>query len=231
MCGRFTLVSSEEQIAAILPQLIFDFEFRPRYNIAPTQDIPAILNSDPGRVQAVHWGLIPHWAKDRAIDSRMINARAETLAEKNAFRRPLRSQRCLVLADGFYEWRTVPGQKQRQPMYIRLAGGRPFAFAGLWDTWHDPAGDAITSATLITTAPNGLIATIHDRMPAILAEDEFAAWLAPGECKAAEVLPLLRPYPADAMQMFAVSTRVNRPGFDDPSCIVPTGERGLFDAG
>jgi putative SOS response-associated peptidase YedK len=229
MCGRFSLTSSEEQIAAILPELIFDFEVQPRYNIAPTQDIPAVLNTNATHVQLVHWGLVPHWAKDRAIGSRMINARAESLAEKNSFRRPLRKQRCIVLADGFYEWQTVPGQKQRQPMYIRLHGGRPFAFAGLWDAWRSPEGEALVSATLITTPPNTLIAPIHDRMPAILPQEHFAAWLSPEEREPEDVLPLLAPFPATAMEAYAVSTRVNRPGIDDRGCISPSTERGLFD--
>ena len=221
MCGRFTLRSSQDEIAAALPGLVFERPCEPRYNIAPTQDIAAVLNDSTRRVCYIRWGLIPSWAKDPSIGNRMINARGETISEKPSFKRPLRLQRCLILADGFYEWKRVPGQKTKTPMYIRLKSGLPFAFAGLWDRWRDPDGAAVTTGTIITTTPNGLLAEIHNRMPVILAPDRYDLWLAQEEAPAERLLRCLRPYPAEEMEAHAVSPRVNKPVFDDPSCITP----------
>jgi putative SOS response-associated peptidase YedK len=228
MCGRFTLTSSEEQIAAVLPDLVFDFDVQPRYNIAPTQPVPTVLNVEPKRVQAAHWGLIPHWAKDASIGSRMINARAETLHEKPAFKRPLKRQRCVILADGFYEWKPVSSGK-KQPFYIRLRGGGLFFLAGLWDRWRSPEGQEVLSATIVTTHANELVAPLHNRMPVILRLETTRAWLAPGELEADEALALLAPLPAEAMELFPVSTAVNRPAIDDPSCIRRVDQPNLFE--
>jgi putative SOS response-associated peptidase YedK len=219
MCGRFTLTSSEEQIAAVLPGLVFDVPIAPRYNIAPTQTIAAVLNDDPQRVQGVRWGLIPAWAKDAAIGNRMINARGESLHEKPSFKRPLKKQRCLILADGFFEWQAVPGEKRKQPLYIRRRDAAPFAFAGLWDRWKSPEGERLTTATIITTAANRLVAPIHDRMPAILTPEHVPTWLAGGECDIEPLQACLAPYPAELLELYPVSTRVNTPKHDDAACV------------
>lgn len=221
MCGRFALSSTQEQIAAVLPGLIFERTPQPRYNIAPTQDVAAVLNDGRRVLSYLRWGLIPFWAKDPAIGARMINARAETLAEKPSFRTPLKSRRCVIFADGFYEWRKDPGKKTKTPMFFRVKSEEPFAFAGLWDRWRDPAGDDVTSCTIITTTPNELLVKVHNRMPAILLPEHYDAWLQSGDVQPAKTLPLLAPYPADRMIGYEVSTSVNRPSFDDPSCIEP----------
>jgi len=197
-------------------------ELSPRFNIAPTQAVAAVrARADGGReLVALTWGLIPSWSKDRTIGSRMINARAETVGEKPAFRAALRARRCLVLADGFYEWQKLGTRKQ--PHHIRMRDGRPFAFAGLWERWTPPEGDPVESCTIITTLPNEVVAPIHDRMPAILAPADLDRWLDPGVRDPAAVAALLRPYPAGDMTAYPVSLRVNSPGADDPSCVVPT---------
>ena len=181
MCGRFIL---SKEIGEIIADEAYAMDFEriePRYNIAPTQDIAVVLNDGKRALTLARWGLIPSWAKDPAIGNRMINARAESLAEKPSFRVPLRRKRCLIFADGFYEWQTEPGRKRKQPFYLRLKSHKPFAFAGLWDRWQDPAGTPLTSCTIITTGPNDLIAPIHDRMPVILPRDARAVCLAPEE--------------------------------------------------
>ena len=168
------------------------------------------------------WGLIPAWAKDRGIGSRMINARAETLDRKPSFRRPLASQRCLVVADGFYEWRKVGDVKK--PMYVHLVSRRPFGFAGLYDVWTSPDGEVVRSCTIITTVANELLQPIHDRMPVILprvAEDE---WLSDDARSPNDVLRLLKPYPADEMAAYPVARLVNLPQNDGPECIWPLEE-------
>jgi putative SOS response-associated peptidase YedK len=196
--------------------------WRPRYNIAPTQPAPTIViaSADPRReFTLLRWGLIPSWAKDPAIGSRMINAQAETAATKPAFRSAFRKRRCFVLADGFYEW----GQqgRTRQPYYIRLRDGRPFAIAGLWERWEGASGTPITSCTLLTIAANDLIGAFHHRMPVILDPEHYDLWLDPSVRDPERLQPLLRPYPADAMSAYPVSTRVNNPAHDSPDCIAP----------
>jgi putative SOS response-associated peptidase YedK len=167
------------------------------------------------------WGLIPSWAKDPAIGSRMINARGETLAEKPSFRSAFRRRRCLIPADGFYEWQQVPGHKTKTPMYIRLKSGEPFAFAGLWESWNAPDGSNILSCTIITTSPNALMQPIHNRMPVILPASAYAQWLEPGEQNPADLQPLLQAYPPEEMTAYPVSTLVNRPENDVAACIQP----------
>jgi len=221
MCGRFTLASDLRDFEESLGALDIQFEPGPRYNIAPTQEISTVLNERPDTVVACRWGLIPSWSKDPAIGARMINARAETLTEKPSFRTPLKRRRCLVLADGFYEWRSVPGRSAKTPCYFRLRHGRPFAFAGLWDTWSAPDGSEVRTCTIITTSPNALVRTCHDRMPAILPPSAYAAWLKPGEEKPETTLALLCPFPEGEMQMNEVSTAVNNVRNDSPACIAP----------
>lgn len=222
MCGRFTLTASPEQLQAAFAWLNLPAgQMLPRYNIAPMQPVAVVANDGQHRLDFYHWGLVPAWATSPEIGSRLINARAETLAEKPAFRVALRRRRCLVLADGFYEWHQEAGQKIKTPFYIRLADGRPFAFAGLWDNWQGPDGSAFLSCTIITTEPNELMRSLHHRMPVILPPQVYAAWLEAGEQPVQELLPLLQPYPAEAMRADPVARLVNSPANDTPECIQP----------
>lgn len=221
MCGRFTLRTPAHRLAEAfgvdaLPNLA------PRYNIAPTQDVVAIRHADDGReLTMLRWGLIPSWAKDPAIGARMINARAETVAEKPSFRAAFRQRRCLVVADGFYEWRkTADAPKApKQPYYIRLASGDAFAIAGLWERWRDPAGETVESCTLITTEANRELAPIHHRMPVIVSPADYDAWLEPHPASAEALHALLRPYPGAEMTAFPIGRHVNNVRNDDPACI------------
>lgn len=218
MCGRYALTDLKALVKDNRFQLsAFPQNLSPRYNIAPSQPVPAILNQTPRELQFVRWGLIPSWAKDPTIGYRMINARAETLAEKPAFRRPLQRQRCLIPADGFYEWQRLGTRKV--PHWIRLTSGEVFAFAGLWDTWTDPKTEtAMTSCTIITTTPNRLLASIHDRMPVILPRESEAAWLSDG-LSPEQARALLKPYSAEQMKASLVSTLVNSPSNDTPDVL------------
>ena len=221
MCGRFTLASEPSEVAEVLPGLTFERAIEPRYNIAPSQMVASVLNNADRVLTFVRWGLVPAWAKDPAIGNRMINARAETLVDKPSFRMPLRRQRCLILADGFYEWRRLPGQRARVPVYFRLTSRKPFAFAGLWDRWRDPTGGPLTTVTIITTTPNTLVAEVHNRMPAILRPEMHQRWLAREEQSPELLLPCLGPYPAQEMDCHPVSTLVNNPKIDEAKCVEP----------
>lgn len=221
MCGRFTLNATPEQLLDAFPGLIIPGQFAPRYNIAPTQPVAVIANNQPDRLDFFIWGLVPSWAKDPAIGNKMINARAETLAEKPAFRAAFRRRRCLIPATGFYEWRQDPNGKSKTPMHIHLTGNRPFAFAGLWESWNGPDGSNILSCTIITTSPNPLMAAIHNRMPVILPPSAYEQWLDPGEPPAGGLLALLQPYPQEHMAAYPVSKMVNSPANDSPECIIP----------
>jgi putative SOS response-associated peptidase YedK len=221
MCGRFTLATPGQTIAEAF-ELSAAPELRPRYNIAPTQPVAAIRAAGAAGRELVmlRWGLIPSWAKDAAIGDRMINARGETVAEKPSFRAPLRSRRCLVLADGFFEWKREGERKQ--PYHIRMRDRRPFAFAGLWDRWAPPGGEPVESCTIVTTEPNELMAAIHDRMPVILPAAAHALWLDPAVRESERLQELLQPFDPDAMEAFSVSPRVNSPRNDDRDCIART---------
>ena len=221
MCGRFTLVTPAEQLELSFPWLTVPSDTPPRYNIAPTQPVAVVPNNNRNQVEFFQWGLIPSWAKDPQIGNRMINARAETLAEKPSFRVAYRRRRCLVLANGFYEWRKEHGGKTKTPYYIQLVSGEPFAFAGLWEIWHAPDGTTLPSCTIITSRPNELLEPIHNRMPVILSKETYNRWLDPNECSPADLQPLLGPYPAAEMTAFAVSRLVNNPKNDVPECILP----------
>jgi len=196
--------------------------FTPRFNIAPTQPV-AVVRCSPGESNPdrelvwLRWGLIPSWAKDPAIGSRMINARAETAAQKPAYRAAFRRRRCLVVADGFYEWERTG--RPRQPHFIRMQDDQPFAFAGLWESWQGPDDGPIESCTLLTTEPNELVEPIHNRMPVILPPDDYDQWLDPSVQRPEPLAPLLRPFPSDQMIAYPVSTYVNSPTRDDPRCI------------
>jgi len=223
MCGRFSLGVNLDDLVEAFPDFTFPPEIEPRYNIAPAQDVLVVPNNTAGRASFFRWGLIPSWAKDPGIGNRLINARAETLAEKPSFRAAYLRRRCLVLADGFYEWQTIPGSKARQPVYVQLATKKPFAFAGLWELWR-PDDTPVLSCAIITTEPNALLAPIHDRMPVILPPDAYALWLDPAEQKPAALDHLLAPFPADLLTAHPVSRLVNSPANDTPACIVQSSE-------
>ncbi|MCB0193664.1 MAG: SOS response-associated peptidase [Anaerolineae bacterium] len=224
MCGRYSLTANAKKLAEAFADVAgVPDEIPPRYNIAPSQPIAVIANNDRHAVEFFQWGLIPSWAKDPKIGNRMINARSETLAEKPSFRTAYRRRRCLVLADGFYEWRRND-DKSKTPMYIQLESQEPFAFAGLWEVWHSPQDDMVLSCTIITTEPNDLMASIHNRMPVILPADAYAQWLDPNEQKPDQLQSLLKPYPAEAMTAYPVSKVVNNPRNDDPACVKPVAE-------
>jgi putative SOS response-associated peptidase YedK len=221
MCGRFTLFVDPKDLMEAFPGFAVPLEWTPRYNIAPSQPIAVIPNNHQNQIEFYRWGLIPSWAKDPTIGNRMINARAETVAEKPSFRAAYRRRRCLVLADGFYEWRKEPGRRAKTPMYIRLKSGRPFAFAGLWEAWRAPDDQTVLSCNIITTAPNSLVAEIHNRMPVILEPDAYGLWLDPAEQSPDRLDVWLRPYPASQMTAYPVSRLVNNPSNDSPDCILP----------
>jgi len=222
MCGRFTLRAPASAVAEQFA--LFDVApFQPRFNVAPTQPVAVVRRmavEEPQRELAwLRWGLIPGWAADPAIGARMINARAETAAQRPAFRAALGRRRCLVVADGFYEWQKAGPRKQ--PYFLRLRDDRPFGFAGLWESWEGPEQAAIESCTILTTEANELVRPIHDRMPVIVAPADYERWLDPGVQGAEAVRPLLRPYPSEAMMAYPVGPRVNSPARDDPACIQP----------
>lgn len=229
MCGRFTLHTPRDCIRAALaverdsavPEQAFN-----RYNIAPSQTVAAVRASPVDGVRelvALHWGLIPSWAKEAQSGYQMINARAETVAEKPAFRTAFRSRRCLIPADGFFEWQSLPGERAKQPWYMSRSDGQPFAFAGLWECWEprDGNGQPIESCTIIVTSANELVSSIHDRMPVILDPGDYQLWLDPANRDSQVLSGLLRPYPAQSMAARPVSRRVNSPSNDSSDCIEP----------
>ncbi len=222
MCGRFTLILDPVAIQAELGLGDLPADIQPRYNIAPGQDIPVVTDPAERRVDLLRWGLIPSWAKDASIGSRLINARSETLAEKPSFRAALTRRRCLVLADGFYEWYHPTGRvsAKAQPVYFSLTDHKPFAFAGLWDTWRSPEGELVRSATIITCPANECVNPFHERMPVMLDAAHLWDWTDPSANLAA-VQSLLQPYPADQMVYQAVSTRINNPDNEGPECLQP----------
>lgn len=220
MCGRFTLTTDIEQLAARFSFHADNLSFTPRYNIAPSQPVLTVIGDEKGHHGGwLRWGLIPSWAKDAAMGNRMINARAETVAEKPSFRRALQQRRCLILADGFYEWRQEG--KKKTPIFITLASRAPFAFAGLWETWRPPNGEALYSCTIITTTPNALMESIHNRMPVILAREAETPWLDRTLTEPEKLLPLLAPYTETLMEAYEVALTVNSPKNDSPACIAP----------
>ena len=218
-CGRYTLASPGELVAELL-ELETAPALTPRYNIAPTQESAVLRVRDGGRrLDALRWGLVPYWAAEPGIGNRLINARSETAGEKPSFRDSLRRRRCLVAADGFYEWRRHG--RAKQPWLIRRPDGLPFAFAGLWDRWVPHDGEVIESFTILTTRPNELLAPLHDRMPVILPPREHARWLDPAERAPERLAPLLGPLPSGELEAFPVGTLVNSPANDEPRCVEP----------
>jgi putative SOS response-associated peptidase YedK len=214
MCGRFVRSSPVETFAELFGARA-DFVLSPRYNIAPTQAVLAARNALEGEQElvALHWGLVPHWAKEPKTSYSTINARAETVAEKPAFRKAFRYRRCLIAADGFYEWRRTGGPKQ--PYYIGLKDGEPFAFAGIWERW-ERQGETIDSCAIIVTQANELVAEIHDRMPVILDPADYEAWMDLKLQDPERLKAFLQPYPAERMRAHPVSTRVNNSKNDQP---------------
>lgn len=244
MCGRFTIaqpfgiierfkldhsnmaIPSQPAVPSNITNLSnlsnMDFSSNlivPRYNIAPTQDIPDVITSGGNQLVMFRWGLIPHWAREISIGSKMINARGETLREKPSFRSSLQRRRCLIPADGFYEWKREGSTKQ--PYRITLKNSELFGFAGLWDSWTAPSGEVINSCTIITTSPNELLEPIHNRMPVILSPAAEEMWLDPSISDSLLLENLLKPYPAELMQAYQVSSAVNSPRNDNPECITP----------
>lgn len=222
MCGRYT---ESKRIADVKSRIEFDraqMELLPRFNIAPTQVAPVVVvQGGEALLKPMRWGLVPFWAKDVAIGSRMINARAETLSAKPSYRAVFKRRRCLVVADSLYEWQKLPDSKTKQPMRILLQDESVFGFAGLWDSWTSADGSELETFTIITGAPNELVAPIHNRMAVILPAARYQQWLDPQFQDIDQLVPALRPYPAEEMKVYPVSTRVNDPKFDDPQCIEP----------
>ena len=225
MCARYSITTPTEGL-----RQLFLFEempnLAPRYNVAPTQEVPAVRREDDGKrhLRMLRWGLIPFWAKDRKVGHKMINARAESVAEKPAFRAAFKARRCLIPTDGFYEW--TSGPKGKQPHRIVLADRGPFALAGLWERWRDKEeGETVESCTVIVTAANDLLQPIHDRMPVILSPEDHETWLDP-EADRDSLKALLRSYPSAAMATYEVSQIVNKPANDEPACIEPLAEEG-----
>jgi Uncharacterized conserved protein len=219
MCGRFSFIELND-ISERFSLVQLEFDFVPRYNIAPSQQVPVVINQHGvNRLFMWRWGLIPYWAKDEGIGNKLINARAETLEEKPSFCKAFERKRCLILADGFYEWKKTG--RVKKPYRITLLDGKPFALAGLWDSWLSPTGQTINSCTIITTTANKLMEPIHNRMPVILPQDMESLWLDERVTSSREVKGLLTPFPVENMVAFEVSPLVNSPRNDGPECVVP----------
>ena len=219
MCGRYNLITDTQAFVDFF-ELRNSLAIPPRYNIAPSQKILVVRRMDNHREAGLlHWGLIPHWAKDRKIAYKMINARAETVAEKPAFRSALRHRRCLIPATGFFEWQAT--QDGKQPYNITLRGGGLMAFAGLWESWTSHDGERIDSCTIIVTEANESLRPVHDRMPVILAPEHYAVWLDPAVQNPNQLQTLLRPCPSAFITAYPVSRVVGNPANDGPICVAP----------
>lgn len=220
MCGRFTLFLAADDLREELELNAVPVDWTPRYNVAPTQPVLAVIDAAARDARWMRWGLVPSWAKDLSIGSRMINARAETLGEKPSFRAAFARRRCLIPANGFFEWqKTASAKGTSQPYFISLREHRAFAFAGLWELWRSPQGEEVRSCTIITTTPNPRVAQIHDRMPVILTGEKMWNWLR--WSSAAQLAGLLAPYPDEEMQAVRVNRRVSNPDLDEPELILP----------
>ena len=222
MCGRYRLSRRKQLVEEYFGAVSEDYEWNPRYNIAPSQAVLAVrwdAREPVRRLSTMRWGLVPSWARDPSIGYKTINARAETVSTTASFREPFKSQRCLIPADGFYEWKR--DGKIRQPYCFEVNDGELFAFAGLWDRWRNPQGELLESCTILTTTPNSLLANIHDRMPVILRPDHYDLWLDPAFRNTASLLEMLKPLAAGLMRRYPVSTRVNQVENDDVNCSKP----------
>lgn len=227
MCGRYTSTTPPADLGAYFDvDEVVVTDLGPRFNVAPTDEVYAVATSSSGtrRLGAFRWGLVPFWAKDASVGSRMINARAESILDKPAFRRPLERKRCIVPADGFYEWQAVEGQKAKQPWYISRVDGDALAFAGLWESWRPVKGSdegRIVSCTIITTDANDAVRPVHDRMPVVLPPGEWAGWLDPTNSDVDDLHRLLVPAPAALFQLRPVSTAVSNVRNDGPHLLDP----------
>jgi putative SOS response-associated peptidase YedK len=222
MCGRYRLSRRKQLVEEYFDTASGEEDWVPRYNIAPTQLVPVIRQNakEPIRhLSLMRWGLIPSWAKDSSVAARMINARAETASTKPAFRDALKSRRCLVPADGFYEWMRT--DKAKQPYCFEISNGELFAFAGIWERWKDPSGNWIKTCSILTTTPNAVTTAVHDRMPVILDQDSYESWLDPRMTNVSAASELLKPYDARLMRCYPLSTRVNSVANDDEECSRP----------
>jgi len=231
MCGRYTIAVTMQQL-----MMFYQIEEQPndlhlpRFNVAPTQLVPAIIHDGiANRLGSLRWGLVPSWAKDEKIGSKMINARAETVAEKPAFKKLIAHKRCIIPADGFYEWKQ--GANGKQPMRITLRSGQLFAMAGLYDTWLSPSGEKLHTCTIITTEPNKLVAEIHNRMPVILHPEAEQQWLDRKITNVQRLLPLLEPYPEEIMRAYPVSKNVGNVGNDNEQLILELDEPATMEQG
>jgi putative SOS response-associated peptidase YedK len=225
MCGRYSISNDLVEFLTQLGIENIDAELNPRYNIAPMQMAPVVMQEDGARVlRGMRWGLVPSWAKDPEIGNRMINARGETLAEKPSFRDAFKKRRCCVVTDGFYEWYQPPGEKAKIPIRFVMKDRRPFLLAGLWEQWRQPDGGELRTFTIVTAEPNELLARFHHRMAVILPTEKLGDWLDPQNQSTADLEKLLRPYPAGEMEAYPVSTRVNSPRNDSPEIIEAQGD-------
>jgi putative SOS response-associated peptidase YedK len=229
MCGRYVSTSTPEAIAEYFDAEVATPELATSFNVAPTNDVYGVVGTDDGRrLEAFHWGFVPTWAKDIKMGMKMINARAESVATSGAFKTSFAKRRCIVPADGFYEWQAVEGKAKKQPMYITRADGKPIAFAGLWSVWKDPKrgpqAEWLHSLTIITTDANATMAPVHDRMPVILPEDVWDEWLDPENHDVEKLARLLVPAPDDLLVLRPITTAVNDVRKNGPELIEPLGE-------
>jgi putative SOS response-associated peptidase YedK len=222
MCGRFTITLAADEVHDQLELGELPRDWQPRYNVAPSQPVAAVTDAHSRDVEWLRWGLVPFWAKDVAIGNRLINARSETVTEKHSFRQAFAQRRCLILADGFFEWQRAKEKKIPSiPYHFHRKDHGAFAFAGLWERWRSPEGEDLRSCTILTTSANGVVAPVHDRMPVMLSGADLWTWLSPA--KPEELLALLKPYPDSLLDSYPVSRVVNNPSQDVPDCIVPVG--------
>lgn len=233
MCGRYRLSRRKQLIEEYFGSVSEGVDWEPRYNVVPTQSVPVIRQNATKPVRELslmRWGLVPSWAKDASVAASMINARSETARTKPAFSEAIRKRRCLIPADGFYEWKRTGSSKQ--PYCFELSQGKLFAFAGLWDSWRDPAGGWLTSCSILTTTPNAVTSPVHDRMPVILDIASYDLWLDPGFRNVDGVCELLKPSDADQMRAYPVGNRINNVTNDDEECARPVAlaqkQRSLF---
>ena len=231
MCGRYRLSRRKQLIDEYFDTVSDGCEWTPRYNIAPTQPVPVVRQNpkEPIReLSMMRWGLIPSWVKDSSVAAKMINARSETAAAKPAFREALKSRRCVLPADAFYEWQRTG--KNEQPYCFEVNEGEMFGFAGIWDRWRDPSGKTVETCSILTTTPNVVTSAIHDRMPVILDPDSYDLWLDPGMQDASAASEMLKPYGAQVMRCYPISTRINHVANDDEDCSAPAAELVEFQA-
>jgi putative SOS response-associated peptidase YedK len=223
MCGRFTLTLDPGELQELLHLGPFVHIVQPRYNIAPSQPIPIVKDPETRAVELYRWGLVPFWSKDPQIGNRLINARSETAYEKPAYRAAFKYRRCLILADGFYEWHAEGGSGPKTPYLFKLKDDGPFTFAGLYEHWEPPEGGELHTATILTCEPNDLVAVYHNRMPVMLDEEARWQWLEP-DAKQKDLRDLLVPFPAEEMKCYAVSRAVNSPNNDSPDVVDPVSD-------